>query len=81
MSAHSSIVEMLLRTDGHEFPVAQSGPGFLILREPAKIPAGKAEFEVRIDGTLESRELTLIEEVDGRHVSGVPLVETEPATA
>ena len=43
---------MTLRTDNREFRVAQSGPDFMLLVEPASFPAGEALFIISIDGDV-----------------------------
>jgi len=55
---------MTLETDNRKFGVAQSGPDFLILREPATFPAGRAVFSVTIDGETTASE-TFVAAVDG----------------
>jgi hypothetical protein len=46
----SADVRMQLRVNGHVFPIAQLGPNFLILDEPADHPPAEAEISLAIDG-------------------------------
>jgi hypothetical protein len=59
---HSADVRIDLRVNGHDLPVAQLGPDFLVLRNPADYPPGDAEIAMSIDGQ-ESR--WLVNLVDG----------------
>jgi hypothetical protein len=59
---------MKLVTDGQTIRVAQSGPDFLILNEPATIPAGEAELIVTVEGEDTKRPFLIAEPVDGVRV-------------
>jgi hypothetical protein len=65
---------MILRIGGQELPVAQMGPDFLILKEPATGPAGQGVVTLTVDGiseeipvnlpqgiSLDSRRITIAE--------------------
>lgn len=54
-------MEMELLTDGRSFAVAQSAPNYLILVEPAQIPAGDAELIVTVDGESTKFEFAIAE--------------------
>lgn len=47
---HSADVRIHLHVDGQALPVAQLGPGFLILRTPTDHPPCDAEVTMSIDG-------------------------------
>ena len=46
---HSAEVAISLLLNGHAIPVAQLGPGFLLLDEPSDHPAGEARIVMRVD--------------------------------
>lgn len=47
---HSADVRIQLHVNGHDLPVAQLGPDFLILRSPVDHPPADAEITMSIDG-------------------------------
>lgn len=50
---HSADVRIDLILNGHSIPVAQLGPGFLLLDTPADHPAGEASIILRVDQSEE----------------------------
>jgi hypothetical protein len=46
---HSADVRIDLILNGHSLPVAQLGPGFLLLDAPEDHPPGKASIVMRVD--------------------------------
>jgi hypothetical protein len=46
---HSADVGIKLILNGHSIPVAQLGPGFLLLDAPADHPPGDASIVLRVD--------------------------------
>lgn len=64
---------MRLIANGETHRVSQSGPDFLILTEPAQLPAGKAELIVTVDGEETKRRFQIAEPVDGLRVIASPL--------
>ncbi len=52
-NGHSAEVRMHLLVNGCSFPIAQLGPDFLILREPAECAPTTAEITLNIDGDEE----------------------------
>jgi hypothetical protein len=46
---HSADVRITLLLDGHSVPVAQLGPGFLILDAPGNHPPGEGRLVLRVD--------------------------------
>ena len=46
---HSADVRISLVFDGHSIPVAQLGPGFLLLDSPTDHPPGSASIVLRVD--------------------------------
>lgn len=46
---HSADVRITLLLGGHSIPVAQLGPGFLLLDAPADHPPGAASIVLRVD--------------------------------
>lgn len=46
---HSADVRISLMFRGHSIPVAQLGPGFLLLDAPADHPPGPASIVLRVD--------------------------------
>ena len=46
---HSADVRISLMFGGHSIPVAQLGPGFLLLDAPADHPPGPASILLRVD--------------------------------
>ena len=46
---HSADVRISLLLNGHSIPVAQLGPGFLLLDEPSEHPPGEASIVLRVD--------------------------------
>jgi hypothetical protein len=58
-AAHSADVRMELRVNGHVLPIAQLGPGFLILRDPFDHPPAEGEIFISIDGNVRRRPVWL----------------------
>lgn len=52
--SHSADVRIELRLNGYALPIAQLGPGFLVLRSPVEHPPADGEIYMSIDGA-ESR--------------------------
>ena len=52
-NGHSAVVRMRLVLNGHSLRIAQLGPDFLILREPADHPPSNAEITLVVDGNEE----------------------------
>jgi hypothetical protein len=50
---HSADVKIDLVLNGHSIPVAQLGPGFLLIDEPADYPPGEASLILRVDESTE----------------------------
>ncbi|HEY7331263.1 MAG TPA: hypothetical protein VH592_26755, partial [Gemmataceae bacterium] len=48
--SYSADVQIFLRVNGYDLPVAQLGPGFLVLRNPVDHPPCAAEITLSIDG-------------------------------
>jgi len=46
---HSAAVSISLLLNGHSIPVAQLGPGFLLLDAPSDHPPGDASIVLRVD--------------------------------
>jgi hypothetical protein len=46
---HSADVRISLLFNGHSIPVAQLGPGFLLLDEPSDHAPGEASIVMRVD--------------------------------
>jgi hypothetical protein len=51
-SGHSADVRIHLIVNGASLPVAQLGPDFFTLREPAELPPTEAEIVMSIDGEV-----------------------------
>jgi hypothetical protein len=49
-NGHSADVRIQLHINGQALPVAQLGPGFLILRTPCDSPPSDGEITMSIDG-------------------------------
>jgi hypothetical protein len=49
-NGHSANVVMALHLNGHALSIAQMGPDFLLLDEPAEHPAGIAQVFLSVDG-------------------------------
>jgi hypothetical protein len=47
---HSSNVELFLLAGNQSLKLAQIGPSFVTLREPAELPPGDAEILMKVDG-------------------------------
>ena len=45
----STYVRLRLFAEGREYPLAQVGPGYVIFREAADIPAGNAVLSIMVD--------------------------------
>jgi len=58
---HSADVRIELRLNGHTLPVAQLGPGFLVLRTPIEHPPADAEIYMSIDGSVRQWRVRLAE--------------------
>jgi hypothetical protein len=50
---------MQMVVNAHSFAVAQIGPDFLVLSEPADLPPGQAELVVEVDGSEKRRTIFL----------------------
>jgi hypothetical protein len=50
---HSADVRITLIFNGHSIPVAQLGPGFLLLDAPGDHPPGDASIVLRVDQSEE----------------------------
>ena len=50
VAGYSSNVQLRLIIAGREYPLAQIGPDFVMLREPADLPSCDAEVVMMIDG-------------------------------
>jgi hypothetical protein len=48
---HSAEVRIDLAVNGHVFPVAELGPGFVVLRNPIDHAPAEAEITMSIDGS------------------------------
>ncbi len=48
-NGHSADVRISLVFNGHSIPVAQLGPGFLLLQDPFDHPPGRASIILRVD--------------------------------
>lgn len=74
-SGYSARVEMqLLLPGGESLPVAQSGPDFLILKQPAVRPPSPAELVVDVDGSVSRYPCFLMNGISGARVA----VECQP---
>jgi hypothetical protein len=51
-TCHSAEVRMKLRIGGHDLPIAQLGPDFLILKSPTDHPPAEGEITMSIDGDI-----------------------------
>lgn len=70
-SGYSSRVEMHLHLPGGEvLPVAQSGPDFLILRQPIVRPPSEATLVVNVDGSITTYPSWLPHGINGQRVYG-----------
>jgi hypothetical protein len=63
-AGYSADVQLFLIVDGRTYALAQIGPDFVTLREPAELPTADAEVVMVVDGrenrwavTLEPRKL------------------------
>jgi hypothetical protein len=54
-AGYSSEVQLLLVIEGGSYALAQIGPDFVTLREPADLPLGEAEVIMLIDGLEQDR--------------------------
>jgi hypothetical protein len=52
-NGYSANVRLTLVVDGRSFKLAQTGPDFVILREPMDLPPSEAEIVTDIDGQVE----------------------------
>ena len=53
-TSHSAQVEMRMFVNGSVVPVAQLGPDFVILAQPAEAhPPARAEIEINVDGATD----------------------------
>jgi hypothetical protein len=69
-SGYSAHVEMqLLLPGGDSLPVAQSGPDFLILEQPATRPPTPAELVVDVDGSVSRYPCFLTNGISGANVT------------
>ena len=76
-SGYSARVEMqLLLPGGDSLPVAQSGPDFLILEQPAMRPPTQAELVIEVDGSVSRYPCFLANGISGARVA----VECQPQT-
>ncbi|MFG0335218.1 MAG: hypothetical protein ACF8TS_17815 [Maioricimonas sp. JB049] len=48
---HSSVVTLQLELSGRVYPLAQIGPDFVVLQEPARFSAGRGTLVMESDGT------------------------------
>ena len=63
---HSADVRINLVFSGHSIPVAQLGPGFLLLDAPADHPPGDASIILRVDQCEERWEVRLPDGISTR---------------
>ncbi len=77
----SSVVNMRLITNGETHSVSQSGPDFLILAEPAKLPAGETEPTVTVDGEETKQRCQITEPVNGVRINASRLENTSELDA
>jgi hypothetical protein len=76
-SGYSARVEMqLLLPGGDSLPVAQSGPDFLILKQPAMRPPTPAELVIDVDGSVSKYPCSLANGINGVRIN----VEGRPQT-
>jgi len=54
-AGYSSEVQLRLVFEGRSYALAQIGPDFITLREPADLPSGEAEVVMLIDGREQDR--------------------------
>jgi len=66
-NGQSAVVRMRLLLNGCSLPIAQLGPDFLILREPAECPPSKAEITLTVDGKEERWPVRLPEGIQPDH--------------
>jgi hypothetical protein len=58
---HSAEVRIDLAVHGHVFPVAELGPGFVVLGNPIDHPPAEAEITMSIDGSQRRWRVELID--------------------
>lgn len=80
-SPRSSVVNMRLIAQGETHRVAQSGPDFLILAEPAQLPVGVAELIVTVEGEETKRRFQIAKPVKGLRVIAKPLEDSSALAA
>ena len=66
MNEFSADVRMQLNVNGCVLPIAQLGPDFIILREPAAHPPSEAEVFMSIDGKESRWNVYLPHGIDGQ---------------
>ena len=66
----------LLLPGGDSLPVAQSGPDFLILKQPAMRPPTPAELVIDVDGSVSRYPCFLADGINGVRIN----VEGQPQT-
>lgn len=66
-NGHSAVVRMRLLLNGCSLRIAQLGPDFLILREPAEYPVCDAEITLTVDGTEDRWRVRLPEGIRPEH--------------
>jgi hypothetical protein len=55
VAGYSSEVQLFLIVEGRSYSLAQIGPDFVTLREPAELPPAEAEVVMIIDGREQNR--------------------------
>jgi hypothetical protein len=78
---YSADVRISLILNGHSIPVAQLGPGFLLLDAPSDHPPGLASIVLRVDQSEERWNVHLPNGIsaDSSRVATVAAVETHSA--
>ncbi len=55
---HSAVVRITLHVNGQEIRVAQMGPDFLTLKEPAQLPPSHGQVTLEVDGNVQTFEVS-----------------------
>ena len=61
VSRYSAVVTLQLLVNGHVYPLAQTAPDFVILKEPATIPAGPGTVVTIVDGNERRSDVIILE--------------------
>jgi len=74
LDRHSSVVALQLELSGRVYPLAQIGPDFVVLQEPAQLSAGRGTLVMVADGTRRQWDVC-VSSSDGAtdvvHIAGV----------